>query len=84
MCGFAVGVIVVCVCGTCESGCRPVLRRERHGRGGDALLRELRLVYPRGEAGGGLSSSVVCAFLYTCVDCSSLSLLCVFRNSLNN
>jgi hypothetical protein len=35
-----------------------MLRRERQGRGGDVLLRELRLM----EAGGGLSSGVICAF----------------------
>jgi hypothetical protein len=35
-----------------------MLRRERHGRGGDILLRELHLMDP----GGGLSSSAICAF----------------------
>jgi hypothetical protein len=36
-----------------------MLRRERHGHGGDGVLRELRLMDP----GGGLSSSAICAFL---------------------
>jgi hypothetical protein len=35
-----------------------MLWRERHGHGGDVLLRELRLM----DSGGGLSSSVICAF----------------------
>jgi hypothetical protein len=33
---------------TCESGCSPV-RRERHGCGGDALLRVLYLMEPGGR-----------------------------------
>jgi hypothetical protein len=37
-----------------------MLRCVRHGRGGDVLLRELRLM----DSGGGLSSSVIRAFLY--------------------
>jgi hypothetical protein len=42
---------------------RLVLQREQHGGGGDALLRVLRLMMePKGKAGGGLSSSVICAF----------------------
>jgi hypothetical protein len=52
-----IGAYVGC---TCESGC-PV-RRERHGRGGDVLLRVLRLMEPGVEAGGGLTSSAICAF----------------------
>jgi hypothetical protein len=64
-CGLAVGVYrgvsvvpesPVVPCG----GLMP--QREQHGRGGDALLRVLCLMEPSGEAGGGLSSSVVCAF----------------------
>jgi hypothetical protein len=49
----------------------PMLQR---GRGGDALLRVLCLMEPRGEAGGGLSSSVICAF-YIHVHCLSLVLV---------
>jgi hypothetical protein len=40
--------IEACVGCTCESGCRPV-RRERHGRGGDVLLRVLRLMESEGR-----------------------------------
>jgi hypothetical protein len=50
---------------------RLVLRLERHGRGGDVLLRELHLMDP----GGGLSSSVICAFCiraWIVVQCFSL------------
>jgi hypothetical protein len=51
-----------------------MMRRERHGRGGDVLLRELRLMDP----GGGLSSSAICAFYireWTLVQCFSLALV---------
>jgi hypothetical protein len=66
MCGLAVGVYrgvsvvpvspVVVPCGGL------MLQHEQHGRGGNALLRVLCLMEPRGEAGGGLSSCVICAF----------------------
>jgi hypothetical protein len=51
-----------------------MLRRERHGRGGDVLLRELRLMDP----GGGLSSSAIFAFYiraWTVVHCFCLVLV---------
>jgi hypothetical protein len=51
-----------------------MLRRERHGRGGDVLLRELRLMDP----GGGLSSSAICVFYiraWTVVHCFCLVLV---------
>jgi hypothetical protein len=51
-----------------------MLRCERHGSGGDVLLRELRLMDP----GGGLTSSAICAFYiraWTVVHCFPLVLV---------
>jgi hypothetical protein len=71
-----IGASVGC---TCESGCCPVRRNdiagERYERDGDALLMVLRLMDPGGIR--WVCYPVVCyvLFTYTCVDCSTLSLL---------